>query len=201
MRGAGIGHRLHHAFRIHQLRGCLACIQRLAGCRIGRDIKTLPRPHRTVSIGLQIETAAEVGSACVAALVDQVTQMQLRIRARGIEMNTVLARCIIHHHLVVAAALIFLRLVARQQSIGMPVRLRRTVIDAACDERPVAIAVYPVDQHLFADSRDMHATVSATRIGHRDSHPAGCIFVAVLSRSQWKRTLMRFSSNRCRPLR
>src|SRR5471030_2633748 len=84
-------------------------------------------------------------------------------------MNAVLAGRIIHHHLVVAAALMFLGLVARQQTVGMPVRFCRAVIDASRYDRPIAIAVYPVNQDLFPDSRDVHAAISTARIGHRDS--------------------------------
>src|SRR5471032_3363685 len=74
----------------------------------------------------------------------------------------------------------FLGLVARQQTVGMPMRLRRAVVDASRYDRPIAIAVYPVDQDFFPDSRDVYAAISTARIGHRDSHPARCIRVAVI---------------------
>src|SRR5471032_1470164 len=74
----------------------------------------------------------------------------------------------------------FLGLVARQQTVGMPVRFRRAVIHTSRYDRPIAIAVYPVDQDFFPDSRDVYAAISTARIGHRDSHPAGCIRVAIV---------------------
>ena len=109
---------------------------------------------------------------------DQIAEMQLRVSAAAVHLHAVLAGGIIHHHLVVAAALVFLGLVAGENTVRMPVRCFRAVVDATGDNRSIAVAVEERNDHFLADARDVHSTVPSAGIRLGNTYPAGGVFVA-----------------------
>ncbi len=106
--------------------------------------------------------------------------MQQAVGAAAHQLDAVLAGRVVHHHLVVAAAAVFLRAMAGQDAVAVPLRLDRAVINAVQHDRPVAVAAHMADDHFLAHARHVNAAVAAARVGLRHAHPARGALVTVV---------------------
>ena len=122
-------------------------------------------------LGTKFEAGAAQSTAVVAALVDQVAEVELGVAVVAVDLRAHLAGGVVHHPLVEAAAADFLALVATHQTTGVP-GVFVGAVDLAHDQRAVDVVVEEGNHHFFAGPRHVHAAPVGAAAGLQHAQPA-----------------------------
>lgn len=175
MLSADIGQGFQQAFCIHELLLCLPNIQGLTVdlLRVRTYIKTTICANRTVIVGLQIKAAAKIPAARIAALIDQIAEMQQAVAAAAHQLQTTLPSRVVHDQMVVPATGIFFRAEPGQNAIAMPMWSVDSVVYPCNCDWFITITRNVRNQNLLAYPWNVHAAVASPRIGLGNTYPAG----------------------------
>ena len=175
----GRAFQLGQRFRGVELGRGNACASLCAGC--GRDEHAFAAAQYGPGVGAQFEAAAAVTAALrrVGSLLYQVTEVQLRGRAACRQAGAQLARRVVDHPLVIAAAIEIVAVDAGNHAGVIDVRIdagrigRRVAagIELGHYQRTVHVAFDEVDQHFGADARRKLRTPVRAGQGFGNAHP------------------------------
>ncbi len=144
----------------------------------GAEVQALLGAQGAVGVGAQLEAGAAQGAAVVAALVDQVAEIELGMAVAAVQLGAYLTGGVVHHPLVEAAAADFLALVAAHQTAGVPGRFMAAV-HLAHDQRAVDVVVEEGDHHLFTSAWHVHATPVRAAAWLQHAQPARTQFTVL----------------------
>ncbi len=144
----------------------------------GAEVQTLLGAQCAVSISAQFKPRTAQAATVVAALVDQVTKVELGMPVAAVDLGANLTGRVIHYPVVETTAADFLALVTGHQPAGVPGGFV-TAVDLAHDQWPINVVVQKGDHHFFTGARNMHAAPvrAAARLHH--AQPAGTQFAVL----------------------